>query len=192
MQCVLDEKKMTRAANVSTAIVPRNGVNTHSNPKRKKSFRAQIRSFCNGAMNVLSTAAAWLYLVCYVAFWLATCVVILASFIVMWDALIIMGDPTSTWGPGTAYEVFCISWQILKYAAITVGAFYAFFGGTYLIGIVFRDARAGVPAKSRKSKVYTAMAIALLLPGSVLKAFTENAEDYWGTLQLIDLVMDRM
>lgn len=150
--------------------------------------KAKVKEVKQNATRYISTFIAWLYLVCYALFWLTVMASMLASFIVVFDMAVMLEG--GSWGPGSAYHVFWTSIHFLKWVAILAVSFFAFFGGTYLIGGILRDARRGVPAKSKKSKVYMVFAIAFLLPGSLLRLFFENAEKYWGTLQVIDLVID--
>lgn len=159
----------------------------------KKSNRARIRKFVKGVVNLLQTAAAWLYAVCYGVFWLAVCALVLAGTVVAWDALIICGDPTSSWGAGNAYEIFWFCLNFIKWSAIIATSVVAFFGGTYILGVVFRDAYAGAyEAEEPRAKLYKALAIAFFLPTILVKAVLENAEEYFGTLQLVDLIIERI
>ncbi len=160
---------------------------------RKKNVRARFKRFINGVVDILSAIAAWFYAACYTAFWLVVCALILAVTVVAWDTLIICGDPASSWGAGNAYEIFWFCLNFIKWSAIIAISVIAFFGGTRILGVVFKDAYAGAyEAEEPRANLYKALAIAFFLPTVVVNAVLENAEEYFGTLQLVDLIIERI
>lgn len=160
---------------------------------RKENLRARFKRFLDGTVDILSAVAAWFYAVCYVAFWLTICALVLAGTVVAWDALIICGDPTSSWGPGSAYEIFWFCLNFIKWSVIIALSVVAFFGGTRILGVIFRDAYEGIyPINKTRAKVYMILAIMFFLPSVGLQAFIENAEEHFGTAQLVDLIVERI
>ena len=157
---------------------------------RNRSIRKTIRNFRKGALGVMSAAAAWLYAALYVVLGIAGCLLALAGIIVLLDVTILFGDPASTFGPG-AYETFMFCLTAIKWAAIIVGAVAAFFGVTYVIGLVFRDAYEGAKSKVREG-IYFVMTIIFMLPVALVQAFLENAKEYFGTLDLMDRFIDEI
>ena len=163
---------------------------SHSN---KKSIRARVRKLMDCTVEVLSVAAAWLYAACYVVLGLLACALVIAGFVVAWDVLIMCGDPTASWGPGGAYEIFWFCLDFIKWSVIAALAALVFFGGTRVLGVIFRDAYEGVyPVNKIRAKGYMVLAIIFFLPSVVLQAFIENAEEHFGTAQLIDLIIERI
>ena len=140
----------------------------------------------------MSAAMAWLYAAFYVVVAIAACFLVLAALVIAWDVLIIVGDPTSSWGAGGAYQIFWFCVDFVKWAAIIGGSFLAFFGGTRIIGVILQDAYEGTPADQKRHVAYMVGAIAFLLPSAILRAFLDNAEEHFGTLQLIDPILERI